>query len=332
MTSLAQYNSKNKNSTKRSINWTPYLFLAIPLVIYFMWIIAPTFYTFFLSFTNWDGIETPQVYGIDIENRSLFYNYERLLRPNEDFQLFSEDEPELFKFDRDFETAIGNNVRWLIIFITVPTTAGLGLAMIFNADMKGGRWFKISFYAPLVLSFPVIGLIWAWVYNPNPNLGLINSLLFSMGMPEDNLPGWLSDADMAIYAIIFAAVWRQVGYVMILYLAGLKNIDPTLVDAAQVDGANRWQLFRNVIFPLLAPVTTIIVVISIIDSLRSFDLVQVMTRGNNGTEVLANYMYMEAFNNYKMGFGASIAVFLFLISLVFIGFYLFRTYKEEVEY
>jgi ABC-type sugar transport system permease subunit len=288
---------------KRRINWTPYLFLLLPLALYFVWIIAPTFYTLYLSLTNWDGVSA-------IPNFVGTYNFDRLFK------------------DRDFREALVNNVRWLAVFITVPTTAGLGLALIFNTDMRGGRWYKVSFYAPLVLSLPVIGLIWAWVYNPR--LGLINAFLGSLGMTDT--PGWLADRELAIWCIIIAAVWRQVGYVMVLYLAGLKNIDPSMVDAALVDGANRPQLFRHVVLPLLAPVTTIVIVISIIDSLRAFDLVAVMTRGGNGTEVLANFMYMEAFNNYQMGYGASIAVVLFSISLVFIIFYLSRVIRTELEY
>lgn len=325
---------KPKRHQERRTNWTPYLFLAVPLLIYFMWIIGPTFYTIFLSFTAWQGVEPfPAVHGINNDN-SLFYNYDRLFDDPQEIVEDLQDGDDIFEAladDRDFGVALRNNLRWLAVFITVPTTLGLALAMIFNNEMRGGRWFKVSFYAPLVLSFPVIGLIWAWVYNPE--LGLINSILEAGGVIERRSDiGWLSDRDIAIWAIIGAAVWRQVGYVMILYLAGLKNIDPTLIDAARVDGANRWTLFWRVIFPLLAPITTIIMVISIIDSLRSFDLVQVMTRGNNGTEVLANFMYMEAFNNYQMGYGAAIAVILFLISLVFIGFYLQRTIKTELEY
>lgn len=290
------------SQTKRPINWTPYLFLAAPLLLYFVWIIAPTFYTFYLSLTNWDGVSAAQFVG--------FRNYERLFK------------------DRDFVQSLVNNVRWLAVFITVPTTLGLALALIFNTDMRGSRIYKVSFYSPLVLSLPVIGLIWAWLYNPR--LGLLNTILTELGMA--NPPGWLADREIAIWCVIAAAAWRQVGYVMVLYLAGLKNIDPTLVEAAIVDGANRVQLFRRVVFPLLAPITTIIVVISVIDSLRAFDLVAIMTRGNQNTQVLANFMYMEAFNNYKMGYGAAIAVILFLISLVFIGFYLWRTVRDELEY
>jgi ABC-type sugar transport system permease subunit len=286
------------------IRWTPYLFLAVPLVLYFIWIIGPVLYTGYLSLTNWDGVSQADYIGPR--------NFERLFK------------------DRDFHTSLANNVRWLAVFITVPTALGLGLAMIFNAEMRGGRWFKVSFYSPLVLSLAVIGLIWAWIYNPR--LGLVNSFLRGIGVEDP--PGWLADRQLVIWCIIVAGIWRQVGYVMILYLAGLKNIDPTLVDAAQVDGASRWQLFRYVILPLLAPVTTIIVVISIIDSLRAFDLVAIMTRGGpaGASNVLANFMYIEAFNNYKMGYGAAIAVVLFSISLVFILFYLWQVMKGELEY
>ncbi len=289
---------------RRHINWTPYWFLIIPLAIYFLWVIGPTFYTFYLSLTNWDGISEAKFIG--------FKNFERLFK------------------DRDFIQAFSNNVRWLVIFITVPTTLGLGLAMIFNTNVRGSRWFKISFYAPLILSFVVIGTIWSWIYEPRA--GLVNSLLSAVGVADP--PGWLADRDVALYAVIGAAVWRQVGYVMILYLAGLKNLDPSLIEAARVDGANGWRMFRSIIFPLLGPITTVVVVISVIDSLRAFDLVSIMTRGGpaGATNVLANFMYIESFNNYQMGYGATIAVMLFSLSLFIIVPYLYRTIKTELEY
>jgi multiple sugar transport system permease protein len=284
---------------------TPWLFLIIPLIIYLIWVIGPMFYTFYLSLTNWDGISSP-----DFVN---FRNYTRLFR------------------DPVFKISLQNNLKWIISFITVPVVAGLGLAMALNRAMPGSKFFKASFYSPMVLSLVVCGLIWGWMYQPAN--GLINEILRAIGL-DSLTQGWLSDKNLVMWSIIAVAVWRQVGYVMVLYLAGLQGVDPGLIDASKVDGCSAWQTFRNVIFPLLAPVTVIVVTISIIDSLRAFDLVSVMTRGGpyNSSSVLANFMYIEAFNNYKMGYGAAISVILFLISLVFIFIYLYRTLQTEMEY
>ncbi len=284
---------------------TPYLFLIVPLVMYLIWVIGPMLYTFYLSLTNWDGLSSP--------NWVALRNYQRLFK------------------DPVFFTSLNNNLKWILSFITVPVVAGLGLAMALNRAIPMEKFFKASFYSPLVLSLVVCGLIWSWLYHPAA--GLINSILRGVGL-DSLAKGWLSNKDLVMWAIILVAVWRQVGYVMVLYLAGLQGVDPGLVDASKVDGCNGWQSFRHVIFPLLGPVTTIVVVISIIDSLRAFDLVSVMTRGGpyNSSSVLANFMYIEAFNNYKMGYGAAISVVLFLISLVFIFIYLWRVLQDELEY
>jgi ABC-type sugar transport system permease subunit len=283
----------------------PYLFLIIPLIIYLIWVIGPMFYTFYLSLTDWDGLSSPDFIGLR--------NYERLFR------------------DPVFFTSLKNNLKWVLSFITIPVAAGLGLAMALNRAIPAEKFFKASFYSPMVLSLVVTGLIWSWQYNPAH--GLINQMLRLVGL-EALAIGWLSESNVVMWAIIVVAIWRQVGYVMVLYLAGLQSVDPGLVDASKVDGCSGWQTFRHVIFPLLAPVTVIVIVISIIDSLRAFDLVSVMTRGGpyNSSSVLANFMYIEAFNNYKMGYGAAISVILFLISLFFIFIYLYRVMQTEMEY
>jgi len=302
---------RRQRRRRKRINWAPFWFLSGPLLIYFIWIIAPMFYTFYLSMTSWDGI-SPQKEFIGLENfQNLFASLGKTL-------------------PSAFEYSLLNNLRWLIIFITVPVAVGLFLAVLLNRDVRGDRFFKVGIFLPQVLSFAVVALIWSWVYNPRA--GLINSLLLNLGM--ENPPGWLADKELAIWAVIIAATWRQIGYIMILYVAGLKNIDPTLLDASEVDGANGWQTFRHVVLPLLAPITMIVVVISVIDSLRAFDLVQIMTRGGpaNSSSVLANLMYIQAFNNYRMGLGAATAVVLFLISFVFIAIYLWRVTQDELEY
>jgi multiple sugar transport system permease protein len=193
------------------------------------------------------------------------------------------------------------------------------------------RWVKAGFFSPMVFSAVVIGAGWTWMYYPND--GLINATLELLGYSGERI-GWLGDPDLATWAIIGAAMWRQVGYVMILYLAGLKNVDTSLVDAAKTDGASSFQTFKDVVLPMLTPVTVVVIVISIIDALRAFDLVQVMTQGGpaNRTHVLSTWMYRQAFFNYNMGYGAAIAVVLMMIASGFIFIYLYRQVRQEMEY
>ena len=293
---------------KRKINWTPYLFIIGPLLLYLAWIIGPMLYTFYLSLTDWDGI-SPEAKFIGLKNfETLFGSLGK-------------------KLPSAFEYSLLNNLKWLLAFITFPVAIGLGLAVLLNRSIKGDRVFKMGIFLPQVLSFAVVALIWAWVYNPRA--GLINSFLLNIGVEDP--PGWLADKSLATWSVIVAASWRQIGYVMILYVAGLKNVDPMVLEAATVDGANGWQRFWRITFPLLAPITTIVVVISIIDSLRTFDLVQIMTRGGpaNSSSVLANLMYIQAFNNYKMGLGAATAVVLFIISFVFTWWLFYNVTKSR---
>jgi len=309
-TTLAKPKSRTISGTERKPLWrdlyrlTPYFFLILPISLYCVWVIGPMFYSVWMSLTNSDGITRQEFIGLD--------NYRRLFN------------------DDVFWTSFFNNLKWLIAFITIPIALGLGLAILLNNDLPGTRFFKAGFFSPMVVSSVVIGLVWSWMYQP---YGLINELLSGLG--RDGMPiGFLADPDLVTWSIIGAALWRQVGYVMLLYLAGLKNVDKTLVEASRVDAASSFQSFRDIVVPMLQPVTVIIVVISVIDALRSFDLVNIMTRGGpyNQSNVLAQMMYIEAFNNYSMGYGAAIATVLAGISIVFIFAYLRRMLKDEMEY
>jgi multiple sugar transport system permease protein len=309
-TTLAKPKSRTISGTERKPLWrdlyrlTPYFFLILPISLYCVWVIGPMFYSVWMSLTNSDGITRQEFIGLD--------NYRRLFN------------------DDVFWTSFFNNLKWLIAFITIPIALGLGLAILLNNDLPGTRFFKAGFFSPMVVSSVVIGLVWSWMYQP---YGLINELLSGLG--RDGMPiGFLADPDLVTWSIIGAALWRQVGYVMLLYLAGLKNVDKTLVETSRVDGASSFQSFRDIVVPMLQPVTVIIVVISVIDALRSFDLVNIMTRGGpyNQSNVLAQMMYIEAFNNYSMGYGAAIATVLAGISIVFIFAYLRRMLKDEMEY
>jgi ABC-type sugar transport system permease subunit len=289
-------------------------FLALPLLLYFVWVIYPTFDTFRLAMTEYDGLSPAKWIG--------WANFE-----------------ELFATEA-FRLALIHNLIWIVVFITVPTAVGLGLALVLNAGVKFDRFLKVAYYLPLVLSTVVTSLVWGWVYHPQQ--GLFNTaiagfltVLKSIGFPVDPARamsiGWLGDPNMALISIIIAALWRQVGYVMTLYLAGLKTVDMEVLEAARVDGAEGWNLFRHMIFPMLAPVTTIVVVVSVVDSLRSFDLVNVMTRGGpfSMSEVLANYMVLASFHDFRQGYGASIAVILFLITFTFSLIYLRQVMAQE---
>lgn len=282
--------------------WAPFFFLALPLVIYIIWVLGPMLYTFYLSLTNWDGLSWPDFIG--------FRNYTKLFD------------------DKVFYITLKNNAIWMAAFITLPVVLGLAVAMLLNQNLPMSKFFKACFYSPMILSLVVCGIIWGRIYNPAH--GLLNNFLRAIGL-ESLTRGWLSDPNLALGSIITVAIWRQVGYVMILYLAGLQSVDTQLVEASKIDGANNWQTFWNVIMPQLRPITVVVVVISIIDSLRAFDLVSIMTRGGpfNRTSVLANFMYIESFNNYKMGYGSAIAVILFLISLVFILMYLNSIARDD---
>lgn len=285
----------------KKVQWR---FLAVPLIFYTIWVIGPTIYTFYLSLTEWDGLTAPNFIGLtnylDLFNDSVFY------------------------------TSLINNFIWLLIFLLIPVVLGLFLAILLSKKIRWAKGFKAAIYSPMILAPVVIGLIWSWIYHPKA--GLLNNTLTYIGL-DALTQGWLSNPDTALYAVIGAAVWRHTGYVMLLFLAGLTSIPPTLIEAARIDGATAWQRFRYILLPLLKPATVIVLVITMIQSLRAFDFVNIMTRGGpfNSTNVLANYMYTEAFRNYEMGYGASIAVILFIIMFVFIFFYLRKIRAEELN-
>lgn len=285
--------------------WAPFKFLLIPVILYGIWVIAPIFYTIFLSFTQWDGLTAPTFIGVG--------NY---------FDLFS---------DPIFYTALFNNIKWLLIYVLVPLPLGLAFAMFFNRSLPGVKIFKTAIYLPLTLSFVVLSQIWTWIYQPK--YGAINVTLEAIGLGNLTV-AWLSNSDVVTYALIVVGCWPQTAYTMVLFLAGLQNVPTEVMEAAKVDGANRWQRFWKVILPLLKPATIIAVAVTIIQSLRMFAIVNVMTRGGpfRSSEVLANYMYVEGFKNYSMGYASALAVVLFLIILLFVSVYLYQIFKTEVEY
>jgi multiple sugar transport system permease protein len=179
----------------------------------------------------------------------------------------------------------------------------------------------------MVFSLAVTGLFWRVMYQPD---GPVNVVLAAIGVNTKEHQ-WLADPNTALGAILIAAIWRQAGYIMVLYLAGLKGCDPALEEAAAVDGASRWQRLRYIVMPQLRNVNTVIFAVTVIDSLRTFDIVWAMTRGGpyNTTQLLSTYMYQVGFTLVNLGYGSALAVVIFLLAIAFIITYLARATRED---
>ncbi len=271
--------------------------------MFVIYVIAPIFQSIWISFFEWDGLGAKVWVGTQ--------NYVELMD------------------DDRFYTSLKNNVIWLVMYmLAVP--AGLFIALFLNQNIWGIRLYKSLFFFPFVISQVVVGLVFAWFYDPSN--GII-ALIFSIwdGKP----PAILADERYVTYGIIAAGLWPQIAYCMILYLTGLNNVSPDLIEAGRLDGARGYKMLWYVVLPQLRPATFIAVVVTVIGALRSFDLISIMTQGGpyGSSNVLAYYMFETALSEYgyRMGYGASIAVVLFLIMMVYIGFFLWRMYAQERE-
>jgi multiple sugar transport system permease protein/raffinose/stachyose/melibiose transport system permease protein len=273
------------------------LMVAIPTMLHLGLVWVPALSSVALSFSRWDGIG-----GLDTIQWIGTRNYKQI-----------------FTIYPPFWPAVQHNIIWLVFFIIIPTVFGLFLAVQLDKRLRGTRLYQGVLFLPVVLSLAIVGFIWQLIYAPEQ--GLINNVL---GRTEQgNLIDWLGNPKLNLWAVLLAASWRHVGYIMILYLAGLKSVDPSLREAAAIDGANEWQAFRRVVFPALKPINVVIAVVTVIESLRAFDIVYVINKGTNGLELLSvlvtNNIVGEA---SRIGFGSTLAVILLVVSLLFIIPYL----------
>lgn len=224
--------------------------------------------------------------------------------------------------------ALRNSGLWVVLSLIIPTTWGLLLALALNRKMVGRAIFRTIFYLPAIIASIAVANIWSWMYNPY--MGFINAALTAMGL-ERLIQPWLGSEDVAIFSVFAAYVWTATGPNMLLFLAGLQNVPQELVDAAKVDGANRLQVFRHVTIPSLRPAMTIVIALTIISSLKVFDLVYQMTFGGpaQSTQVLASWTYFQAFALHNYGQGMAIAMVLLLITLVIVVPYVRWSMRED---
>jgi multiple sugar transport system permease protein len=267
------------------------LIVGLPLLLQIGLVWLPAVASVGLSFTSWNGVG-----GLSAIEVVGLKNY-----------------ADLATVDPSFWPAVLHNLVWLFVFLVVVMPLGMFLAVLLDRELRGGWLYESALYLPLVLSFALIGLIWELQYSPSD--GLINGVLGTNR--QGAIIDWLGDRRLNLGAVIVASAWRHVGYVTLLYLAGLKSVDPTLRDQAAIDGATEAQTFWRVVFPILRPVNVVVVVITAIEALRAFDIVYVINRGLNGLELMSvlvvNNLLGEA---SRIGYGSAAATLLLLASIV----------------
>ena len=287
----------------RRDRFTLALMAGVPTILHVALVWVTALASIALAFTTWDGIGFDAIKWVGLDNFT---------------QLFS-DNPQ-------FWPAVEHNIIWFVALILIPTPMGLFLALQLDKNIRFSRVYQTAYFLPVVVSLAVTGFVWQLVYNPDT--GLINSIIGA------NTPGhyidWIGDPDLNLWAVLVAASWRHTGYMMILYLAGLKGVDPSLRESSALDGANEWQTFKNVIFPTLRPTNTVVLVVTIIEALRAFDLVFVFNKGAQGTELLSILITNNIIGeSSRIGYGSAIAVVLLVISLAVIIPYLIATFRKE---
>ena len=277
--------------------------VGIPLLLDIIFIWWPTVSSIFLSFTNWDGVG-----DVGLQNFIGLKNYQFL-----------------FSGYTLFWPAFFHNVIWLAWLALIATPLGILLAVLLDREMRGVGFYQSVFFLPVVLSLVIVGFIWELQFSPND--GFINSALRRTS--SSNIIDWLGNPRINLFAVLIAATWRHVGYIMVIYLAGLKSVDPTLREAAKVDGATEVQTFFRVVFPVMAPINVVVAVITAIEALRAFDIVFIINQGKNGLELLSVLITNNSISEASLvGFGSAIAVILLLISLVPIIVFLSRIMRS----
>ena len=280
--------------------------LAGPLAVFTIFVIGPLLSSFYYSFTDWNGFSS-------------------------DYRFVGFDNFAKIATDRLFLQATVNTTFWMIVAIILPTALGLGLALLLDSRVFGARFFKSIFYLPICLSAVIVGQIWIWIYQPD--WGLLNTIIASVTGEKYN-HAWLAKPDTALWSVIVAWSWQQTGLSMVIYLAGLTAIQAELLEACELDGANTWQRIRLVVLPLLTPSTVVVIALSVINSLKGFDILYIMTGGGpfNSSDTLAMHMYNESFKKYLMGYGSAISVVLFLIAMAIIAVYFRQLRKVDLIY
>lgn len=278
---------------------TVVLMMLIPTLFAATLVWLPAIASVMLSFFNWDG------FGPVTEAQPVGFRWYQ----------------EAATIYPAFWPAIQHNLIWLAALFLIATPIGILCAVLIDRETQHTKFYQTALYLPVVLSMALIGFVWQLVFSRDQ--GLLNTIL---GTSID----WYGDSRYNLWAALIATSWRHVGYVMLLYLAGLKGVDPALKEAASIDGASEVRTFFQVVFPVMFPINVVVLVITFIDSLRAFDLVWVINRGRNGLELLASEVTRNIVGEaQRIGFGSALATIMLIMSSVFIVIYLRIVLKED---
>lgn len=266
-----------------------YVFLLPGILLYAWFVLQPTASLFLMSLTSWDGLAPFKTWnGLG--------NY---------VALFSDDL---------FWGALRNNLVFVVLLVTFNLVLGLLTASVLARTGRGRLIFQLIFFLPVVQASIVTALVWQWIYSSD---GILDRLLSAVGL-ESLVRGWLGDPTTALPALALAAGWAGFGLSVVIFLAGLQGVDPTLYDAGKVDGASTRQLFLHVTIPQLRPVITVVLLLEMIGAFQTFDIIWATTKGGpyGATEVLATFMFKQGFTDSEFGYGAAIAVTFMVIILI----------------
>ena len=276
-------------STPLAREWLLFWLLLGPnLLLFVIFTYWPLFYNAYLSLIEWDFVRADRRWvGFD--------NYVSVVT------------------DSQFQKVLGNTFVFTIGSVALTLTLGLGLALLLNQRLRGRNTARAVLFSPTILSGAAVGIVWIYIFDPR--YGLLNELLGLFGARS---PNWLNDPRWAMSALIIVYVWKNLGYAVVIYLAGLQAIERALYEAATVDGAGPWDRFRHVTLPGLSPVTFFLSVTSILSCFQAFDIVRIMTQGGpvNATNTLVYHLYELGFVSFNAGEAGVIAMLLFAIMLV----------------
>jgi multiple sugar transport system permease protein len=287
---------------QKNQSWlTPVILLLVPVGLFAVMIVIPIIQSILTSFYDWDGTGEATWVG--------FANY---------VELFG---------DPQFLTSLKNNIIWILMFLLAPVF-GLALALFLNQPLRELRFIKAVFFLPLVLAPVIIGVVFTWFYDPT--FGILAIVFRAFGFEPIAI---LSNENFVTFGIIGAALWAQIAFCLVLFLAGLSQLDAEMIAAGRIDGASGWKLLRYVVLPQLRSVTFVATIITVIGSLRNFDLISVMTQGGpyGSSTVLAYQMFDATIFSYRAGYGAAIATVLFVIMSIWIAVFLWHTLRREAR-